>query len=152
MEDFLEKAKREGRIKPASDAFREYPVDEEIHKGQVDYFLEEETETYSEYSVGDIVFVKNYKYENGATGQNHMFVIIEKNYAITIEYFALLISSKLEKLKYNQNKLLLKDEQNNLKRDSLVKTDIIYKITDEQILFKVGNVDKDKIEEYKKMI
>ena len=32
---------------------------------------------------------------------------------------------------------------------SIVKTDIIYKIENEQILFKIGKVDSKKIDEYK---
>lgn len=43
-------------------------------------------------------------------GTNHIFVIIEKdNYAVPIEYFTMLISSHLDKLKFSTNKLLLKD-------------------------------------------
>lgn len=61
----------------------------------------------------------------------------------------MLLSSRLEKLKYKQNVLLNKDEQNGLKKDSIVKTDVIYKIDNEQILFKIGKVDLEKIEEYK---
>ena len=33
--------------------------------------------------------------------------------------------------------------------DSVVKTDVIYKINNKQILFKIGKVDMQKIEEYK---
>lgn len=62
----------------------------------------------------------------------------------------MLISSNLEKLKFNSNKLLEKDNINNLHKDSIVKTDVIYKISNEQILFKIGKVDNEKIEEYKK--
>ena len=32
----------------------------------------------------------------------------------------------------------------------IVKTDVVYKILNEQILFKIGKVDSEKIEEYKK--
>ena len=62
----------------------------------------------------------------------------------------MLVSSNLNKLKFKANKLLEKDKQNNLDKDSLVKTDIIYKIPTEQILFKIGIVSYEKIEEYKK--
>ena len=37
-----------------------------------------------------------------------------------------------------------------LHKDSIVKTDVIYKILNEQIIFKIGKVDEEKIEEYKK--
>ena len=62
----------------------------------------------------------------------------------------MLISSNLEKLKYKSNKLLEKNSKNNLKKDSIVKTDIIYNIHTRDILFKVGQVDIKQIEEYKK--
>lgn len=80
-----------------------------------------------------------------------MFVIIDQdNLAVPIENFGMLISSQIDKLKYIQNKLLEKDDANGLKVDSIVKTDVIYKITNDNILFKIGKVDIDKIEEYKK--
>lgn len=41
-------------------------------------------------------------------------------------------------------------KKNGLIKNSIVKTDIIYKIVNEQILFKIGKVDLDKVEEYKK--
>ena len=62
----------------------------------------------------------------------------------------MLLSSNLDKLKFKANKLLEKDETNNLHKDSLVKTDVIYKIPNEQIIFKIGIVSYEKIEEYKK--
>ena len=62
----------------------------------------------------------------------------------------MLISSNIEKVKYKANKILKKDNNNKLKVDSIVKTDVIYRILDKQILFKIGEVDRDKVEEYKK--
>lgn len=62
----------------------------------------------------------------------------------------MLVSSNLNKLKFKSNKLLEKDAINNLHKDSLLKTDIIYKISNEQIIFKIGIVSYEKIEEYKK--
>lgn len=151
--DFIEILKKNNRIKDASEAFKEFPAEEEWHKGDENSFLSEETETYGEYNIGDIVFVKEYNYKNGKKGTRHLFVIIEKdNYAVPIEYFAMLISSHLDKLKFNSNKLLLKDELNNLKRDSIVKTDVIYKIKSQNIIFKVGKVEKQVVEEYMKKL
>ena len=69
--------------------------------------------------------------------------------AVSLENFGMLISSKIEKVRYTQNKLLKADDKNGLKVDSIVKTDVIYKIDNENILFKIGSVDCDKIEEYK---
>ena len=62
----------------------------------------------------------------------------------------MLISSNLNKLKFKSNKLLEKDDINKLYKDSLVKTDVVYKILNEQIVFKIGIVNYEKIEEYKK--
>lgn len=153
ISDFLKFAKEKGKIKDVKEAFEEYPVEEEFHKGKIESFLyvSEEIEEYSLYNIGDIVFVNNYKYEDGANGKNHLFVIIEQNnIAVPIENFGMLISSKIDKTRYKTNKLLEKDKTNNLKMDSIVKTDVIYKILNDQILFKIGEVDRDKVEEYKK--
>lgn len=149
--DLLEKLKKQGKIKELNEAFKEFPTEEEWHKGDINSFIKEEKEKYGEYNVGDILFVEKYTYKNGNEGSRHLFVIIEKdNYAVPIEYFSMLISSHLEKLKFNKNKLLLKDELNNLKRNSIVKTDAIYKITNENIVFKVGEVTKETVQEYLK--
>ena len=81
-----------------------------------------------------------------------MFVIVDQNnIAIPIENFGMLISSNINKIKYQSNVLLQKDDMNNLKKDSIVKTDFLYKILNNQILFKVGKVDIDKVQEYKEL-
>ena len=149
--DFLEKLKKSGRIKDVSEAFKEFPPEEEWHKGDPNSFLFEETEKYGEYEIGDIIFVKEFQYSNGFKGTNHLFVIIERdNYAVPIEYFAMLISSHTEKLKFSANRYLIRNKLNNLHRDSIVKTDEIYKIKSENILFKIGRVEKETVDEYKK--
>ena len=152
ISDFLKTAYKYGKVKDVKEAFEEYPVEEEWHKGKIENILKEEEESYNiNYEIGDIVFVKEYTYSDGKIGSNHLFVIIDQdNTAVPIENFGMLISSNLEKLKFNSNKLLKKDNINNLHKDSIVKTDVIYKISNEQILFKIGKVDKEKIEEYKK--
>lgn len=152
LSDFLKIAYKYNRVKDLKEAFEEYPVEEEWHKGKIENVLKEETEDYSiSYNIGDIVFVKEYIYSDGKKGNNHFFVIIDKdNTAVPIENFGMLISSNLEKLKFKSNKLLEKDTLNNLHKDSIVKTDVVYKILNEQIIFKIGTVDIEKIEEYKK--
>lgn len=152
LSDFLKIAYKYNRVKDLKEAFEEYPVEEEWHKGKIENVLKEETEDYSiSYNIGDIVFVKEYVYSDGKKGNNHFFVIIDKdNTAVPIENFGMLISSNLEKLKFKSNKLLEKDTLNNLHKDSIVKTDVVYKILNEQIIFKIGTVDIEKIEEYKK--
>lgn len=79
-----------------------------------------------------------------------MVIIDRDNTAVPIENFGMIISSNLEKLKFSSNKLLKKDKLNNLSKDSIVKTDVVYNILNEQIVFKIGTVDKSKIEEYKR--
>ena len=61
----------------------------------------------------------------------------------------MLISSKIEKLKYKFNKYIKKDNKNNLKTDSIVKTDVIYEIDQNNILFKIGRVNMEQIIEYR---
>lgn len=151
ISDFLKFAIKSGRIRDVEEAFKEFPPEEEWHKGKIENVLREESEEYSLYKIGDIVFVKKFKYIDGIDGENHFFIIIEQNnIAVPIENFGMLISSKIEKLKYKSNIELRKDNINNLDRDSIVKTDILYRIHNDQILFKIGEVTLDKIEEYKK--
>ncbi len=150
ISNFLKFAQEKGKIKEVEEAFQNYPVEEEWHQGKIENILCEEEETYTSYQIGDIVFVKDYKYENGKDGRNHLFVIIEQNnIAVPIENFGMLISSKIEKAKYETNVILRKDDKNNLKVDSIVKADVIYRILDNQILFKIGQVDIERVEEYK---
>lgn len=151
LSDFLEFAYKQGKVKEAKEAFEEYPAEKEWHKGKIENVLNESNTEYNLYTIGDIVFVSQYYYADGNKGKNHLFVIIDQNnLAVPIENFGMLISSQLDKLKYKTNKLLEKNEKNGLNKDSIVKTDVIYKIENSQILFKIGNVDKNKIEEYKK--
>lgn len=149
--DFIKKAYQKGKIKNLDEAFIDYPVDEEWHKGKIENLLKEDDNEYNDkYNVGDIVFVNRYCYSNGIKGENHLFVIIDRNnMAVPIENFGMLISSNLEKLKYKSNIFIQKNNKNGLKRDSIVKTDVVYKILDSQIVFKIGNVDEERISEYK---
>ncbi len=113
-------------------------------------YLNEENSSYNfKYNVGDIVFVKKYNYSNGIKGSNHLFLIIEDNYIVNMDYFCLLISSQLDKLKYETNLFLAKDCKNNLKKDSILKLDNIYRIENNDILFKVGEVTQEKLNVYR---
>ena len=148
--DFLKRAYKSGKIKNVSEAFEEYPVEEEWHKGKIENVISEPKEFYSYYEIGDIVFVKNFEYSTKEKGNNHLFVIIDKNnMAIPIENIAMLISSKIEKANYEGNILLPKSQKNGLKVNSIVKTDVIYKILNSQILFKIGAIDENTIRIYK---
>lgn len=150
LSDFLKMAYKHNKVKDLKQAFEEFPVEEEWHKGKIENVIREDEEIYHIYEIGDIVFVKEYKYSDGKIGNNHFFVIIDQdNTAVPIENFGMLISSNLNKLKFTANKLLEKNKINNPHKDSIVKTDVVYKISNEQIVFKIGKVDNEKIEEYK---
>lgn len=152
LSEFMKLAYKCNKVRNIKEAFEEYPVEEEWHKGKVENILtlEEEPFDYNNYEIGDIVFVGEYHYSDGIEGKNHFFVIIDQNnIAVPIENFGMLISSNLNKLKYPANKLLEKNKKNNLRKVSIVKTDVVYKILNKQILFKIGKVDKSKIDEYK---
>ena len=151
LSDFLKTAYEYGRVKNLEEAFEEFPVEEEWHKGKVENVLREDSEKYDSYNIGDIVFVSVYIYPDGKMGSNHLFVIIDKdNTAVPIEYIGMILSSQIDKIKFKSNKLIKKDNKNNFNKDSIIKTDTVYKLSDKQILFKVGEIEKDKIEEYKK--
>ncbi len=152
LSDFLKTAYKYGRVKDLNEAFEEFPVEEEWHKGKIENVLREDIDFYRiDYNIGDIVFVEKYTYADGKIGTNHLFVIIDKdNTAVPIENIGMLISSNLNKLKFKTNKLIKKDKANNLNKDSIVKTDVIYKISNEQISFRIGKIDIEKVEEYKK--
>lgn len=150
LSDFLKQAYMLNKVKDVKDAFEKYPVEEEWHKGKIENIINDPKEIYTIYNVGDIVYVKKYCYSNGELGTNHLFVIVDQdNIAVPIENFGMLISSKIEKTKFKQNKILNKNKENGLKTDSIVKTDEIYKIRNTQIEFKIGQVDKETIYEYK---
>lgn len=150
LSEFMKIAYKYGKVKNLSEAFKEFPAEEEWHKGEIEYLLEEQNEEYETYKIGDIVFVKDYYYSNGEKGRNHLFVIIDQNnIAIPIESFGMLISSNLDKLKFTSNKMIKKDEEKGLNKDSIVKTDVVYKILNSQISFKIGRVDENKVKEYK---
>jgi len=151
LSDFLKTAYKYGKVRDLKEAFEEFPVEEEWHKGRIENVIKEGSETYNiDYEIGDIVFVREYMYSDGKIGNNHFFVMIDKdNTAVPIENFGMLISSNLDNLKFSANKLLEKDKMNDLHKDSIVKTDVVYKILNEQIIFKIGKVDDEKIEEYK---
>ena len=148
--NFIREQYEKGKIKDISEAFKDFPPEDEWHQGKIENVISEGTSVYgSHYKSGDIVFVKKYKYLDGTSGENHLFVIVDRNSLIVpIENFCMLLSSKIDKLNYKYNVLLKKDDMNHLKKDSIVKTDCIYNIADDQILFKIGIVNKDKIKEY----
>lgn len=71
----------------------------------------------------------------------------DDNYGVPINYFCMLISSNLTKLKYKENILLRKTTDNSLK-NSIVKTDIIYEIKYDELSFCVGKVSLELVNKY----
>ena len=112
---------------------------------EVTYYVSENFEKFENIQKGDIVSVKKFIYANGEIGQNHLFVILDNNRYMSIEYFGMIISSNAKKEKYNIK--VNKDKENNLYKNSIVKTDHIYKLNKNDILKKVlldDYVNKEK--------
>lgn len=132
---------RQGRLKSLSEAFKEYPVEEEIHFGHHEWYMAEKIVKYGKYDEKDIIFIKEYKYEDGSVGRDHLFVIIDKhNTSVPLEYFSFLISSNLSKLKYKTNILIKKDRLN-----------VGYIIPNKNTIDKIGEVYDEQLELYKKL-
>ena len=120
-------------------------VYKDLESSDVGFYIGEKLNVYGNYKIGDIVYVSKYENIN-----KHLFVIVdEENRGVNIDYFCMLISSKLDKLKYKSNILLKKDNKNNLKKDSIIKTDNIYKINQENIDFLIGKVDIELINKFR---
>ena len=151
--DFIKKAYEMGRVKDSSESFKDYPPEEEWHHGDaIGLIGESKVEYLTKYSIGDIIYVKEFLFPNGSIGTDHLFVIVEDdNICVPLDYFGFIISSRLNKLKYDSNVLLEKDSLNNLSKDSIVKTDCLYKISSDNILFKIGRVSECSVLKYKNM-
>ncbi len=151
--DFIKKAYEMGRVKDLSEAFKDYPPEEEWHHGDAISLIGESKVQYLvKYRVGDIVYVKEFLFPDGSVVTDHLFVIIEDGYvAVPLDYFGFIISSRLNKLKYDSNVLLNKDSLNNLSKDSIVKTDCLYKLSSHNILYKIGSVSECNVLKYKNM-
>ena len=63
-----------------------------------------------------------------------------------IEYFGMILSSNIKKETYKYNIRINKDEENRLNKNSIVKTDHIYKLNRDDILKKVGKLDNELVE------
>lgn len=150
MSQYSIQHKQSLKIKTLDEAFKKYISEEDL----INYseILMEESAIYKcnkSYNMGDIVYVVQYLYTNGQKGFGHLFVIIDKQKRTKAHRLGLLISSKIYKTKYNQNILLPKDKYNNLNKDSIVKTDEIYKLNKNNILFKVGIITPDLFNKYR---
>lgn len=55
LSDFLKVAYKYNKIKNIEEAFKEFPVEEEWHKGEVENLLNEDAQNYYiDYNIGDI--------------------------------------------------------------------------------------------------
>jgi len=148
MKDFIKKAIENGDIKKYSEVYNTDP--NILEEGKRLFYIGEKTVKYPRYEIGDIIYVKDYK--DNKYVNNHLFVIVDDdNYGVPIDYFCMIISSNLDKLKFKSNKLLEKDNINNLNKDSIVKTDTLYDINYDEISFCVGKVPIEFVNEYEKM-
>lgn len=101
------------------------------------------------FNIGDIVYVARYQYKSGEIGTNHFLVIIDDGQAIEINsYFGFLLTSNMEQKKYPYNKVLKRNNQNNLDKDSVVKCDDFIEISEQEIQFKVGSVEQKDLERF----
>ena len=57
--EFIKIAYSKGKVQDVSQAFEEFPPEQEWHGGKIENVFEEENVQYGPYFVGDIVFVKN---------------------------------------------------------------------------------------------
>ena len=57
ISEFLKFAYEKGKVKDATEAFYEYPPDEEWHQGKIENILCEESVEYKIYEIGDIMKV-----------------------------------------------------------------------------------------------
>lgn len=122
------------------------PKYDALTKEEVEYYISENFESFDGIQKGDIVFVKKFIYSNGEIGENHLFVIIDQNNYMPIEYFGMILSSNIKKELYKYNIKINKDNENRLNKDSIIKTDHIYKLKEKDILKKVGKIDNELIE------
>lgn len=134
-------------IKDLKDA----PIEDALSSEEVFYYIGENIEKYENSNRGEIVFVSNYIYENGNVGKNHLFVILEKDKCSNIELYGMLISSQIHKQKYKYNFKIKRDKENNLKKDSIIKTDFIYKIKNKNIVKYIGKINENVLNKIEKM-
>ena len=98
-----------------------------------------------QYNIGDIVFVANYIYKNGESGSNHLFVIIDEERAVDINYFGFLISSNINKETFPYNELIKKNKDNGLHKDSIIKCDDVIQLDNKEICFKIGSITEEQL-------
>lgn len=134
--DFIKEAYKRGSVKKYSEVKNTDP--NLLENDCPSFYIGEKISSYTNYEIGDIVFVGKFNYEDKTEGNNHLFVIVdEDNYAVPINYFCMILSSNLKKIAYKQNVLLKKD--------------YIYEFTNEDINMLIGKVTLEKVNEFKEL-
>lgn len=145
-------AKEKGLIKTYSEFCKNDKLDEyQLSEEETEYYMNKiktEKSQNKKYNIGDIVFVSNYIYKNGKFGKKHIFVIIDEEKAIEINYFGFFLSSKITKETYPYNERLSKNKINNLFKDSIVKCDDLIELHESEIRFKIGEVTQKDLNRF----
>ena len=103
------------------------------------------------YEKGDIVFAAEaIKIQNNDNIKSHLYVIIDDDGNIVpAEYFGFVLSSRTEKSKNNSpfkyNEPIIKNDENNLDVDSIVKCDQLMNIPTQNIQCKIGAVQEHQL-------
>lgn len=103
------------------------------------------------YDMGDIVWVTNLEETEQVT--NHLFIVIsDDGQIIPADYFGFVLSSNISKSKefskFKYNEPLNKNEINNLKSNSIVKCDQLFKIPTDSINYKIGTVEIEELNRF----
>lgn len=159
LDDLVERAKKNGDIHSLDEAFEKYPTEfeeweYELHDDEITYYSKKKNiHKQKKYSIGDIVFVNNYSYDNKNKGTNHLFVIIDSdNHIVPLDYFGFIISSNIQKSKevskFKYNEPIKSNTKNGLNKDSIVKCEKLFKISVNNIEFKIGKINKDELNRF----
>lgn len=150
VKNLVAKAKEKGAIKTYKQFCEtEFAQINRLSEDEVKYYTYDTKDEFDRrFNIGDIVFVANYEYKSGNNGQNHSFVIIDKEQAVDINYFGFLLYSNMDKLTYPYNEVLYKDEKNKLRKDGIVKCDDLIELKDTDIKFKIGEVSQEDLERF----
>lgn len=148
IKKLIEEAEKQGEITEYSE-FTKTKLAEEtaLSEEEVEYYTSKHKDEVA-YDIGDIVFVRNYMYKSGQKGSNHFFVIIDEKKAIDLNYFGFLLSSNISKASFQYNEIIQRNEENGLRKDSIVKCDDFIKIESKEIEFKIGRVRDEELEKF----
>jgi hypothetical protein len=102
------------------------------------------------YDEGDIVVSKIAFADSNKTATRTL-VIVDKDQAVQV-YDAVNMSKQSSQAKYSNTILIEKNEMNNLRENSWIKTNAIYEINDQTAYKKIGQVDEATLERARSLI